>query len=113
MRCSICAGDWGRRFAQNTVVDLSDGSTVNSLFDLHGVRSFQYEYERAKKIKWLGAEVVVLPLPRIYASKKFVGRPKDLADLPLLKQTMKLQARPQTPVNIFARSFPVLQTATN
>lgn len=51
MRCSICAGDWGRRFAQNTVVDLSDGSTVNSLFDLHGVRSFQYEYERAKKIK--------------------------------------------------------------
>ena len=41
--------------------------------------------------KWLGTEVAVLPLARIYASKKFVGRPKDLAHLPVLEQTMKLQ----------------------
>ena len=36
-------------------------------------------------------KVAVLPLQRIYASKKFVGRPKDLAHLPLLEQTLKLQ----------------------
>ena len=75
----------------NTVVDLSDGSTVNFLYELHGVRSFHYEYQHAKRVKWLNTEVAVLPLPRIYASKKFVGRPKDLAHLPLLEQTMKLQ----------------------
>jgi hypothetical protein len=38
-------------------------------------------------------EVKVLPLERIYASKKFVGRPKDLAHLPLLEQTLKLQRK--------------------
>jgi len=75
----------------NTVVDLSDGSTVNFLYELHGLRSFQSEYRRARRIRWLHTEVAVLPLERIYASKKFVGRPKDLAHLPLLEQTMKLQ----------------------
>ena len=37
--------------------------------------------------------VAVLPLERINASKKFVGRPKDLAHLPLLEQPMKLRCR--------------------
>ena len=75
----------------NTVVDLSDGSTVNFLYEVHGLRSFLFEYQHAKRVKWLETEVAVLPLERIYASKKFVGRPKDLAHLPLLEQTMKLQ----------------------
>ena len=81
----------GAQLRANAVVDLSDGSTVNFLYEVHGVRSFRYEYQRAKKVKWLNTEVAVLPLPRIYASKKFVGRPKELAHLPLLEQTMKLQ----------------------
>ena len=82
----------GAHLRANTVVDLSDGSIVNFVYELDGVRSFSYEYARAKKIQWLGTEVSVLPLRRIYASKKLVGRPKDLAHLPLLEQTMKLQA---------------------
>ena len=81
----------GAQLRADTVVDLSDGSTVNILYEVHGVRGIRYEYQRAKKVKWLNTEVAVLPLPRIYASKKFVGRPKDLAHLPLLEQTMKLQ----------------------
>jgi hypothetical protein len=76
----------------NTVVDLIDGSTVNFVYEVHGLRSFSYEYTRAKKITWLGMEVHVLPLARIYASKKYVGRAKDLAHLPLLEQTMRLQS---------------------
>jgi len=81
----------GAEVRANTVVDLSDGSTVNFLYELHGLRSFDHEYQRARKVKWLQTDVAVLPLERIYASKKFVGRPKDLAHLPLLEQTMKLQ----------------------
>jgi hypothetical protein len=83
----------GAEIRANTVIDLSDGSTVNFLYEVHGVRSFDYEYQRARRLKWLGTEVAVLPLERIYASKKFVGRPKDLAHLPLLQQTMKLRRR--------------------
>jgi hypothetical protein len=83
----------GAAIRANTVIDLSDGSTVNFLYEVHGLRSFCYEYQRARKLKWLGTEVAVLPLERIYASKKFVGRPKDLAHLPLLAQTIKLRRR--------------------
>jgi hypothetical protein len=83
----------GADIRANTVVDLSDGSTVNFLYEVRGLRSFGYEYQRARRLKWLETEVAVLPLERIYISKKFVGRPKDLAHLPLLQQTMKLQRR--------------------
>jgi len=87
---NLCRG-LGAEIRANTVVDLSDGSTVNFLYEVHGLSSFGYEYQRARKLKWLDTEVAVLPLERIYVSKKFVGRPKDLAHLPLLEQTMKLQ----------------------
>jgi len=83
----------GATIRTNTVVDLSDGSTVNFPYEVHGLRSFLYEYQRATRLKWLGTQVAVLPLERIYVSKKFVGRPKDLAHLPLLEQTMKLRRR--------------------
>jgi hypothetical protein len=72
-------------------VDLCDGSTVNFLYEVHGLRSFGYEYNRAKKVRWLGMIVAVLSLEQIYASKKFVGRPKDIAHLPLLEQVIKLR----------------------
>jgi len=77
----------------NTVVEFPDGSMVNFLYEMHGLRSFGEEYRHAKRINWLQTEVAVLPLARIYASKKYVGRPKDLAHLPILEQTMRLQNR--------------------
>jgi hypothetical protein len=83
----------GAELRANTVVDLPDGSTVNFLYEVHGIHSFHFEYQRAKKVKWLGFDVAVLPLDRIYASKKFVGRPKDLGHLVILEQTMELQRR--------------------
>jgi len=65
---------------------------------VHGLHSFAYEYRRARKIKWLQTEVTVLPLERIFASKKFVGRPKDLAHLPLLEQIIKLRRQLARPI---------------
>jgi len=85
----------GAEIRANTVVDLSDGSTVNFLYEVHGLKSFNQEFRRAKKLDWLGMKVPVLPLERIYKSKRFVGRPKDVAHLPLLEQTMLLQRRSQ------------------
>ena len=80
----------GATIRANTVVDLVDGSIVNFLYRVDGLRSFDYEFKRARRLQWLGATVAVLPLARIYRSKKFVGPPKDLAHLPLLKQAMAL-----------------------
>jgi len=83
----------GAEIRTNTVVDLSDGSMVNFLYEVHGLKSFDYEFRRSNKLKWLGTKVAVLPLERIYKSKKFVNRPKDVAHLPLLVRTMQLQRR--------------------
>jgi hypothetical protein len=82
---------FGAQVRANTVVELRDGSLVNFLYEMHGLHSFEHEYLRANRIRWLETQVAVLPLERIYASKKFVGRPKDLAHLPLLEQTMQLK----------------------
>jgi hypothetical protein len=83
----------GAEIRANTVVELKDGSLVNFVYEVHGVGSFSQELRHAKKLRWLGMQVAVLPLERVYESKKFVGRPKDIAHLPLLEQIMRLQKR--------------------
>ena len=80
----------------NTVVDLSDGSMVNFLYGVDGLLGFDREFLRARRMKWLGTTVAVLPLARILRSKKAVGRPKDLAHLPLLEQTILLRRQSRT-----------------
>ncbi len=83
----------GAQLRSNTVVDLTDGSTVNFLYEVHGLHSFAYEFERACTVRWLGHDVRVLPLKRILRSKLVVRRPKDLAHIPLLRDTIRLQHR--------------------
>jgi hypothetical protein len=81
----------GGAILANTVVELTDGSVVNFLYRVDGLRSFEVELKGARYLKWLGTRVGVLGLERIYRSKKLVGRPKDIAHLPLLKQGMALE----------------------
>lgn len=83
----------GAQVVANTVVALEDDSLVNFIYAVTGLKSFGYEYKRAARVRWLGHEVAVLPLERIYKSKSTVGRPKDLAHLPLLLQTIEMQAK--------------------
>ncbi|HEY3855759.1 MAG TPA: hypothetical protein VGO67_15330 [Verrucomicrobiae bacterium] len=81
----------GATVRANTVVELSDGSAINFLYRVDGLLGFVREFRHARRVKWLGTTVAVLPLARIIASKKAVGRPKDLAHIPLLEQTIKLR----------------------
>ena len=83
----------GATVVANTVVTLADDTLVNFVYRVDGLRSFASEYKSAREIQWLGLRVRVLPLERVYASKKFVGRPKDLAHLPLLEAAMRLKKR--------------------
>jgi len=83
----------GAEIISNTIVVFEHTTTVNFLYEVHGLRSFGYEYRRANRLRWLGQNVVVLPLERILRSKKVVGREKDLAHVPLLERTIKLKAR--------------------
>jgi hypothetical protein len=81
----------GAQMVANTVALLPGDLAINFVYSVAGLHSFGREYSRARRIQWMGRRVAVLPLERIYASKKFVGRPKDLAHLPYLEQTMKLK----------------------
>jgi hypothetical protein len=57
------------------------------------LRDFAREYPRAVRLKWQGTDVAVLSLRKIIRSKQFLARPKDVAHLPLLKQTVRLLAK--------------------
>jgi len=81
----------GAQMVANTVALLPGDLPINFVYSVGGLNSFNKEYSAARRLRWMGRSIAVLPLERIYASKKFVGRPKDLAHLPLLEQTMSLK----------------------
>jgi hypothetical protein len=78
------------------VYALSDGSLVNFIHKMTGLRSFANEYAQAREILWNGLTLRVLPLARIYSSKQATGREKDLAHLPLLRRVMRGHKRAGT-----------------
>ncbi len=71
-----------------TMYGLSDGSLVNFIFSMTGLKKFAEEYVHARELLWSGLKIRVLPLERIYKSKHDSAREKDLAHLPLLKRVM-------------------------
>ncbi len=83
----------GGSILARTVVALTDDSLVNFLYRVDGLGTFAEEYPAAKKVALGGWKIAVLPLDRIIASKRFVGRPKDLAHLPLLEQVARLKQK--------------------
>jgi len=83
----------GAQIVANTVVVLPGDLTINFVYEVTGLASFSAEFRRCQTMEWVGRKVRVLPLARIYKSKKAVGRPKDIAHLPLLKQIIRLRRR--------------------
>ncbi len=88
----------GATLIRNTVVALTDGSLVNFLYRVDGLASFQTEWRRAESLSFHGSPVKVVSLERLIKSKEYIGRPKDLAHLPLLRDIVAsrkiLQKRP-------------------
>ncbi len=76
-----------------TMYALADGSLVNFIFSMTGLKKFASEYEKSREMMWNGLLIRVLPLARIYQSKKASARDKDMAHLPLLANVMKAQKR--------------------
>ncbi len=87
---NLVVKDGGTALAR-TVYALSDGSVVNFIFRMTGLGSFRREYANARRIRWNGLTVPVLPLDKIYKSKRASGREKDLAHLPLLRRVIAAQ----------------------
>lgn len=61
---------------------------LDVVLTVHGLDSFEVEYERALVREVEGVTLRVLPLERVIASKRATNRPKDLASLPALEATL-------------------------
>ncbi|MGB8168913.1 MAG: hypothetical protein WCF18_15555 [Chthoniobacteraceae bacterium] len=81
----------GANILARTVLVLSDDTRVDFLFRVDGIASFATEWRRAVPMIWAGQRVKVLRLDRVIQSKEFVGRPKDIAQLPVLKDILASQ----------------------
>jgi hypothetical protein len=97
----------GAHVVANTVVTLVDDSVVNFLYRVDGLRPFNSEYRAAKSMVWLAQTVKVLPVRRLYQSKKVVGRTKDLAHLPILKAFLACDRQLSKPQRSSASNRPV------
>lgn len=113
VRLNAIVRDLGGTMLAPTVAALADDSLVNFLPRVDGLADFGYENRRAKKIRWMGSWVRVLSLESILKSKETVGRPKDLAHIPLIRQVLKMRKplRKRRAAIPKARS-PVKKTAT-
>src|SRR6267154_3593171 len=76
MRVIRLAVAQGAKMVRNTVVELEDGTLVNFIFEITGLRGFAAEARKALKLRFQGQTVLVMPLESIRASKAAVMRPK-------------------------------------
>jgi hypothetical protein len=83
----------GAQFVRNTVVELADGTLVNFVYEVTGLPAFGKVFGQAKKLKWHGVDVAVLPLELIQKSKAAVRRPKDLLHIELIRQRLAVIKR--------------------
>ena len=83
----------GAQVIRNTVVELRDGTLVNFVYEVTGLPAFEKVIGRAKKMKWHGVNVAVLPLELIQKSKEAIRRPKDLLHVELIKQRLAVMKR--------------------
>lgn len=81
MRVQEIARITGAVPAANTVVYLEDGTPVNFIFEVDGLRSFKTEFSNTHRLKFHGKSIPVLKLERILKSKEAIARDKDLAHI--------------------------------
>jgi hypothetical protein len=74
------------------------GGALGDRFDVvthvHGLKSFAEEYDASLALTLEGVPLRVLPLARVIASKRALGRPRDLAQLPALEEALAALAQP-------------------
>ena len=81
----------GASILRNTVVELKDGSLINFVYEVTGLKRFATEVKHAMRMNFHGEEILVMPLKLIQRSKEAIQRPKDLIHLHHIKQTLEMR----------------------
>jgi hypothetical protein len=90
MRAVNIALSLGANMVRNTIVELTDGTLVNFIYEVTGLKSFSVEYRKAKRLEFHGQSIAVMPLESIRRSKAAVMRPKDASHILYIDQTLRL-----------------------
>lgn len=90
MRAINLALRQGAQVLRNTVVELVDGTLVNFIFEVTGLKGFSVELCRARKLEFHRLVIPVMPLESIRRSKAAVMRPKDPAHIHYIDETLRL-----------------------
>lgn len=85
VRLLAIAKKLGAEILSENVICLRGDQRVDFLYRIDGLASFATEWKKAAKMTWVGQPVKVLPLDRIIRSKEISNRPKDLIQLPALR----------------------------
>jgi hypothetical protein len=93
MRAINLAVKQGAQMVRNTVVELTDGTLVNFVYEVTGLPAFRMAFQKAVKLHWQGMKVSVMPLELIEKSKRAIGRPKDLLHIKLIQQRYAVKKR--------------------
>jgi hypothetical protein len=83
----------GGTIRAQTVYELNDGTQVNAIFSPHGLRTFELEWKHCNVATLENVAIRVLPLTRVIASKRAANREKDIAILPILERTLRMEKR--------------------
>jgi hypothetical protein len=79
----------GAVVAANTVVYLEDGTPVNFVYEVDGLKSFKSEVRNTERLKFHDKIIPVLKLERILKSKESIGREKDLAHIVHIRNLLR------------------------
>jgi hypothetical protein len=93
MRTINVARSLGAKMVRNTIVELTDGTLVNFIFEVTGLKSFAAEFRKAKRMTFQGLKISVMPLESIRKSKTATMRSKDEAHIHYINETLRLQAK--------------------
>ncbi len=93
MRAVNVARLLGAKMVRNTIVELADGTLVNFIFEVTGLKSFAAEFRKARKLDFQGLTILVMPLESIRKSKAATMRPKDEAHIYYIDETLRLRKK--------------------
>jgi hypothetical protein len=94
MRAVRVALKLGAHMIRNTVVELADGTLVNFIYAVTGLKDFATEFKKVRLLAFHGIKVPVMPLELIRKSKLAIMRPKDQAHIHYIEETLRvLKAR--------------------
>lgn len=92
MRIQKIARQTGAVVAANTVVYLEDGTPVNFIFRVDGLKGFETELKNSERLKFHGKSIPVLKLERILKSKEAVARDKDRSHIIHIRNLLRCRS---------------------